>query len=212
MRALHLEIGSGARVASVVVVIATLTLAAFAPSSTPSEFAQNDDRGSAAASDPVSQNIQQLVSQSSWQPGKAVLDWNALREFYSERQFEPAWSSSDDAARVHETLAHADREGLDQQDYRADRIIAPQNGDAASTARYDLLLTDALFHYAHDVRVGRVAPEQVYNDAALPKQRYDAAKDLESALNGGGIENYLAALPPAHERYRSLRDLLAHFP
>ena len=198
------------RASCMVVAIVSLALAAFAPSSRPN-YRTDDTMGAEATGDSTRGALKHLIEDSNWQPSKAVLDWSALRRFYSSRDYEAAWTSSEDEEKVHDALAHADREGLVSADYGAEIIKRPSNGNPVSQARYDLLLTNSLLRYAHDVRQGRVSASQAYEDAALPGQHYDVIKELVLALSNGAVADYLSSLPPQQEGYRGLRAALAHY-
>jgi murein L,D-transpeptidase YcbB/YkuD len=197
------------RASCVVVPALALALAVFAPSSRLDLIL--DSATAADAGDSTSAALKHLLDESDWRPSKAVLDWSALRRFYSSRDYQPAWTSSEDDEKVHDALAHADREGLAPGDYGADIIKQPSIGNAIRLAHYDLLLTNSLLRYARDVREGRVSAGQAYSDAALPSQHYDEVRDLASALNDGSVADYLASLPPSQEGYRGLRTALAHY-
>jgi murein L,D-transpeptidase YcbB/YkuD len=152
--------------------------------------------------------IRRLVGDANWRPQRASLDWQALREFYSERGDQPAWSSNDQSEQALQVLIHADHEGLKPAAYNAFEIKRPSSGDAASSARFDILLTNSLLRYAHDVREGRIAPEAAYDDASLPRQHYNTDSELNAALKNGTLQDYLSSLPPPHEGYRALRNYL----
>jgi len=143
---------------------------------------------------------------------------NALQSqvlaFYQARDYRPAWSGSDRAQRwakhVRYTLEHAYEQGLRPSDYQIllpDSDAAQESGDAA--AAYDIAMSTALLRYAHDVRTGRFAPSDIYNDVDLPPQRFDAARQLNSALRHSSLDDFLGSLPPAHVEYRGLVAALA---
>jgi murein L,D-transpeptidase YcbB/YkuD len=189
-----------------VVPIILFALAAFAPSS-PST-AQRDGGGSQDAGTNANDEIRQLLAQGSWKPQHAALDWAALRKFYSSRNFEPAWASENQSALALRALNHADHEGLSPDDYNAREIKRPTSSDAVSSAHFDLLLTNSVLRYAHDVREGRLMPNEVYDDASLPRQHYDAISEVNTALTNDSLEDYFASLPPPQEGYRALRSFL----
>ena len=152
--------------------------------------------------------IQHLVGDAKWRPQHAALNWPALREFYGERDYQLAWSSTDQGDQALQALIHADHEGLRPADYNAFEIKRPDSNDPAASARFDLLLTNSMLRYAHDVREGRIAPEAAYADASLPRQHYNTDNELNAALKNDSLEDYLSSLPPPHEGYRALRNYL----
>lgn len=137
-----------------------------------------------------------------------------LQAFYQSRDFKPVWSGSDDAQSraglVQEALEHAYEEGLRARDYvdpLFNRSDTPEAG--ADAADFDIAMTRSLFRYAHDVRLGRSKPGDVYKDANLPPQDFDVAAALTSALNSDKLSKFLADLPPRHPGYRGLVKALA---
>ena len=142
----------------------------------------------------------------------AVADLPALRRFYKERDYSPAWVSqnglTEDALLARQALAHADDEGLNPADYD-DGLQVPVTAQGA--ARYDLLLTDSFLRYARDVRLGRIAPDAVYNDIGLPVQVFDPVSALTAALKTHTVARLIADLPPPHAEYAQLKAALARY-
>jgi murein L,D-transpeptidase YcbB/YkuD len=161
--------------------------------------------------DTVSTALRALIDAAQWKPSRTVIDWRRVRAFYTRRNFEPAWSDPANEQRAHEVLDNAGAEGLSARDYAADSIQPPSDGDPGRRARYDLLLTNSLLHYAHDVREGRIAPDEAYQDADYRVKGYDDPAELEGALRSGGFDAFLKSLPPPQDGYRSLRDLLSRY-
>jgi murein L,D-transpeptidase YcbB/YkuD len=175
--------------------------------------------GAAAPSSPaIAEAIQQALA-----PGAALprlrhpLDLDALRRFYGGRGYGPVWSGEEGAeARadaLRQALAHADEDGLDPGDYHRDTLAkrgAPP-ADPGEAAADDLLLTDAFLRYAHDLRLGRVRPDEVYSDVILPPQIFDAAAALAAALKTGRFAELLAALPPGYPAYARLKEALKRY-
>jgi L,D-transpeptidase YcbB len=130
-----------------------------------------------------------------------------LHRFYASRDNRPAWTGSDKAraraASVIAALQHADRQGLIPHDYAV--TAAPD------TAQHEQRITASLLRYAHDVRTGRVAPKAAYDDAQMPAQNFDAAAELESALENERLDKFLAELPPQHPQYRALAGALVRY-
>ena len=139
-----------------------------------------------------------------------------LARLYEPRDFRPLWSGSAEAAsmagEVRATLRKADEQGLRAADYAATawrRDAAPAAGREA--AEYDLSLTADLLRYAHDVRVGRTRPRDIYRDVDLPKSDFDAAQALNDALLHHSLTEFLRDLPPPHPEYRRLVVALAKY-
>lgn len=141
---------------------------------------------------------------------------DVVTRFYEARDFQPVWSGSAEAAsmadEVRATLRNADEQGLRTSDYAttASRWRAAPVSDREA-AEYDLSLTVDLLRYAHDVRVGRTRPRDVYRDVDLPKSDFNAAQALSEALRRHSLTEFLADLPPPHPEYRRLVVALARY-
>lgn len=141
---------------------------------------------------------------------------DALTRLYEARDFQPVWSGSAEAAsmagEVRAILRNADEQGLRTADYATTASrwpAAPVSGREA--AEYDLSLTADLLRYAHDVRVGRTHPRDIYTDVDLPKSDFNAAQALSEALRRHSLTDFLADLPPPHPEYRRLVVALARY-
>jgi murein L,D-transpeptidase YcbB/YkuD len=134
-------------------------------------------------------------------------------KFYSDRAYRPVWigggSADEMAASVVNAIGHADDQGLNRADY--DTYLARWQKQTLSGSDRDIALTRALFHYAHDVRLGRFRPDQVYADVRLPSLYYDVGPPLADAVKQQTMDAFLADLPPPQQEYRNLVDALAHY-
>jgi len=144
-----------------------------------------------------------------------VVDWAALRVFYAARGFTPVWTgtaSGEARAQVAlDVLGRADTQGLDPDDYYAGASSLRQNPPLPATATdFELLLTDGILRYAHDVRVGLVRPNPSDPDMAFVPQSFDAAFALQGALRKGDLGAFFADLPPRYPQYRMLVSALAN--
>ncbi|HTJ64959.1 MAG TPA: hypothetical protein VL899_14235, partial [Alphaproteobacteria bacterium] len=124
-----------------------------------------------------------------------VLDKEALRVFYSRRQYALAWNASvvglgARASTVFTVLSNADCEGLEPADYHIREISGLANATSiVDDIDRDLLLTDGLIRYATDVAGGKLGARQT-DERFLDRQSM-------------GLPEYLAAassLPPADLR------------
>lgn len=139
-----------------------------------------------------------------------------LKAFYEARDNKPAWTGSDDAVahadEATHALADAGTQGLKPSDYLS-YIAAwskvPKSGEDA--AKFDIAMTEAMLTYALDVRSGRYAPYQIYKDATLAPDHFDAATALNGALRDDSIKPFLDQLPPSHPGYRNLATALAAY-
>lgn len=142
------------------------------------------------------------------------IEASALRRFYADRDFRPIWSGSDRAERqstlVQAALSNAAADGLDPADYHAGGLTANAR-DVSAMAAHDILMTDGLLRYAHDMRVGRVAPAQRGANVDLPVTTYDAARALTDALATDRLAGFIADLAPPQPEYARLKAALARY-
>ena len=128
--------------------------------------------------------------------------------FYESRKFAPAWSGDEDAeesaSAARALLARAGEQGLRAEDYAFPN-------DCGDAAKCDIALTEAVLGYAHDVRVGRIAPKSVYEDVDLPAPSFDAAAALSQAISSHAVPDWLDALAPSHPEYVRLVQALAKY-
>jgi murein L,D-transpeptidase YcbB/YkuD len=141
------------------------------------------------------------------------LDLPALWRFYGDRELSPAWldggTVSARAESLQAVLRAADSEGLNPQDYNLSAIQTRlASNTPAARAELDLLLTDALMNYARHVSSGRILPEKVNPQFAVPAKKPDVAAVASAALNSADIRAYLADLAPKHPEYAALRNAL----
>ena len=125
-----------------------------------------------------------------------------LRIFYQQRSFAPAWTDAD-ARLARAMLAHADQDGLDPSDY------AVRSGSSA--AEDDILLTEAVLSYAHDLRSGRPDLKAIDSDVDLPDTSQAAATALAKALRSGDFTSFAAAWAPPQVEYAKLKAALAFY-
>ena len=129
--------------------------------------------------------------------------------FYEARGLAPAWSGSAAAERNRAlalaALARAADDGLDPDKYA---VAGERDGDSAQA---DAALTAAMLQFAHDLRLGRLAPQEADRFVSLPRQSFDAVAALNGALVNNTFPRFLAALAPPNPEYRRLKRALAAY-
>jgi len=142
---------------------------------------------------------------------------NNLRHFYELLGYRYAWSG-EGAAEQHARMAmaalsRADEEGLDPIDYggNAYPLASASQFSEDALAEQDLLLSDAVFRYASNVRMGRVAPDEVSSLVSLETQTFDAAGALADALENDSLASFFSELPPPHRQYARLKSELSYY-
>ena len=143
--------------------------------------------------------------------------WTSLVAFYSSRAFEPAWfpdgRRSPQVRDVLESLATAEKHGLDPADYTLPEIVHSSStlDSAEDRARADLALTGALMDYAADLHDGRANPRQLDRRWHIDRQPLDVAAWLAAALDRQQVGAAIVQLAPSHPVYRGLGRALAEY-
>ncbi|HVO67753.1 MAG TPA: L,D-transpeptidase family protein [Syntrophales bacterium] len=178
--------------------------------------------------DQVSGNIKERIKTSEVSPtikcGEGIACESALLpKFYSERDFQPAWS--DDygptpyVKNFLDVIRVAYREGLNPEDYHPGKIKAVitelnehrskgEPLDAVRLTDLDLMLTDAFLLYASHLLEGRVDHQHVYPGWVISERSTDLTAVLHYALESGAIKSSLADLAPAYKGYTRLKEKL----
>jgi L,D-transpeptidase YcbB len=144
--------------------------------------------------------------------------------FYQMRKYEPAWTRDGYPLPVAEALAKAVKaagaEGLQPRDYHQERIetslaeirqtlVRNERPDAARIIDLEFLLSDAYLVYAAHLLNGRVNPETLHADEwTIYPSRFNLARHLSTALEGGEVEGSLKSLQPAQPGYGRLKTAL----
>ena len=149
------------------------------------------------------------------QTGGESLQSEPLRRVYELRNYAPIWTGSEIAAAnaklVLDALNDADAEGLRARDYRTVQLTETYPAGDDKNAALELLLTDSLLRYAHDLRSGRVRSVEVESDSGLPSAGFDYGGALVGALADGALSSFLAGLAPRHPEYERLKKALARY-
>lgn len=151
--------------------------------------------------------------------GEAIHAERALRAFYTERLFAPAWSD-DDGARmdrvttVRDLLELADVHGPSVADYHAEAIDAlleqaPDDPTAGWLADLDLLVTDSYLLLASHLALGRLDPVSLDPQWFATRQDLEPAKLLKRALDEDTLQSTIEGLLPASDEYARLLDAYA---
>ncbi|HZT51856.1 MAG TPA: L,D-transpeptidase family protein [Stellaceae bacterium] len=129
-----------------------------------------------------------------------------LQLFYEMRAFAPVWVDHPQRlAALDAVLADAPSNGIA---FRLPKRLLPSGG--ADDAARDVALTRLALDYATALAVGRVRPDQVEADWAMPEASFDAAAGLDAALKGD-LARWYAGLAPNHPAYRRLVAALAQY-
>ncbi len=149
---------------------------------------------------------------------------SSVIRFYQMRKYEPAWTRDGYPLPVAEALARAikaaDAEGLQPKDYHLERIESSlsdirqvlarnERPETGKIIELEFLLSDAYLVYAAHLLNGRVNPETLHADEwTIYPSRFNLARHLSTALDGGNIEESLKGLLPAQQGYGRLKTAL----
>ena len=150
-----------------------------------------------------------------------------LIDLYKQKTFSPQWSSSQKWLAQGDSLLlfieKARLYGLFPTDYHWNQLLKLKNlfaadafkdketKDAASWARADLMLSDALISIFHDIKLGRLPNDSITmrQDSVLT-QEFVSSK-FNAATSGLSLEMIIPTLEPKHDGYRQLKEALKNF-
>jgi murein L,D-transpeptidase YcbB/YkuD len=136
------------------------------------------------------------------------LDGAQVRALYESNRGSAIWRDRLDA--VTTVLRDAASEGLDPAAYHLAAIATRQaDRTTAGKAALDVLVSDAVLRYAHDVRYGRSRPH-VTAEIALEAPP-DPVFLVQTVLASSDVEGTLRALAPQHPAYAALRTALREY-
>jgi len=147
-----------------------------------------------------------------------------IDSFYEMNQYKPVWQRQDrtipEGTAFINLIQNCRLWGLFPNDYHynmlsfIDRAFALDTNaarNAAFWARKDLLLTDAFFKMAKDLRLGRIPFDTVTlrTDTVLTDSFYIAS--LKDALQTGNVSQILHSFEPSSKGYDSLKSYIGSF-
>ncbi|NNC63735.1 MAG: L,D-transpeptidase family protein [Gammaproteobacteria bacterium] len=151
--------------------------------------------------------------------GARLVSVDFLARFYAARRFAPAWSNTRDVELLMAELEGSEAHGLSPPDFHVDAIQllrqmqAEQPDDPRINASLDLLLTDGLAIYAHQLVDGKVDPSLLsafWNQSRQELSR-GRVEGLADALAQNSLPEFLASLVPSLPYYRDMRARLASY-
>jgi len=148
-----------------------------------------------------------------------------LSELYKQKAYIPQWSSSQKWLKQGDSLLsfieNAKYYGLFPTDYHSNQLVALKNRfadikdsetkDAASWARADLMMSDALISMIHDIKLGRLPNDSITlrKDSVLTEE-FISSK-FNAAASGLSLDIIISTLEPKHEGYRELKAAIKNF-
>ena len=145
-----------------------------------------------------------------------AMDWTYLESWYGLHGYAPVWTSlhgpNQRASILRQFLHVADQEGLTPAAFHLSAIDSSWHRRTASElATLDILLTDAFFRYATEVRTGRLSPIEVDPEWHLAGPQTHPLSLLQKMLTSADFETALRSLPPQQIGYQRLRAALMHY-
>lgn len=150
-----------------------------------------------------------------------------LINLYKQKSFAPQWSSAQKWLKHGDSLLlfieHAKNYGLFPDDYHwtqlsvlkerfaDDSFKEKETRDAASWARADLMLSDALINVFHDIKLGRLPNDSITlrKDSVLTEE-FISSK-FNAAASGLSLDIIIPTLEPKHPGYRELKKGIGNF-
>ncbi|MCH8504676.1 MAG: L,D-transpeptidase family protein [Ectothiorhodospiraceae bacterium] len=154
-----------------------------------------------------------------------IMGSQAVRRFYQERLYRPAWvDENGDAPMANQllrALEHARREGMNPEDYQKEwvqdalaRLRDLQEQDAVEPRHLvdiELLLSSTWITLGSHSLLGRLDPENVDPQWRINRRGGDLHALLNAAIEEGAVYQGLRELRPQDAGYARLRDALAHY-
>lgn len=183
--------------------------------------------GAAVAEDPmdISVAVRSLLQDRFTAPPPAALSQKTkepaedmgqlVRDFYTRRDFQPAWKDATIAA-LRKAILEADQDGLHPSDYDPEGITDPKRPGGfmitpVNLADRDVRLTEIFFIYGRHLSQGRLDPEEWFFQWVPYRRSIDLTRVLQDALDKNEIEPALKRLAPIHPTYGQMRKELAAF-
>jgi murein L,D-transpeptidase YcbB/YkuD len=149
--------------------------------------------------------------------------WKVERDFYTQRQFLPAWIDGDrptpQMKELISQLHYSEKHGLDPATYRVQefedaraRSQTRTEGtrfDVEAVPELDARLTYAYLRYAADLLGWSSTPQQIWKNWLDAPKKDDLAARLTRALADQQVRATLEELAPTHPQYKGLQEALA---
>ncbi|MEN8236932.1 MAG: L,D-transpeptidase family protein [Pseudomonadota bacterium] len=158
------------------------------------------------AAEPLQDNFRAAVNQANF-TGKTL-------QFYQKVNFRPIWFDGANwnhcAKEAIDRLAHAEREGLEPNDYRHILQNALNAFEKGNFVKAELHLTKAFLRYIDDVRNGRFNPRLADRQLVVKPDPVDAVKILYQGSQNQTC-GWMNDLAPHYFEYMALKLLLAQY-
>ena len=176
--------------------------------------------GGAAAQTSVSEIIQQrvellLFGGSLEIEGVPIIATELVPTFYTERDFEPAWSRTDAVSQLAALVEYAYAEGLDRDDFPMEPLRALEaRSTPEMAAEFDLLATETLIRAGYQLHFGKVDPRELDSAANFTRsmeQDRTASSVVEDVVSSDSIVGRIEQLLARGPFFDRLKELLAEY-
>ena len=137
----------------------------------------------------------------------------AVKIFYQNYKLHTVWTNASNRKALHKAIQQAGDDGLMPVDYNITTLLELENKKDITVSeciQYDLLLTESFRKLATHLFKGKLKPNTVYPDWALPAKSLNTVSLLTQALNDNAIDDALDRCRPQHATYKGLRESLAY--
>ena len=162
-------------------------------------------------------HIEQLEEDVALQIGKEKVAFNSLlADFYRSNDFSPVWVKRSQITELLDAIRSVEADGLLPGDYHLSGIQNFYDKSPRSPflkARYELLLTDAMFKLSYHLLHGKVNPEKIDPNWNLSGgvNGNGLVSRLRNALDGDSLAAVISKLRPNNPKYTSLKAGLAKY-
>jgi murein L,D-transpeptidase YcbB/YkuD len=140
-----------------------------------------------------------------------------LAALYTARNFQPAWTLSDEAS-LNQTKAFLDSlaalvayHGLSAEKYPIDQMRQMATRPDGDRQQLELMITDSLLRLAHDLRGDNADLGDIYMGWHFRRADADVPTLVRTAIEGGTLGGFFGSVGPASSAYRNLAQALQRY-
>lgn len=148
----------------------------------------------------------------------ANLDVNLLKDFYSKRNYKPAWQLHEDNAKktvsdfidfIRDKLSE---HGLGERSYPFNVLQAKvATGSEENLVQADIIASDIVLRIARSLSGQDPIPRSKLHTWPLKREKTDIATGLNKAISNGNVSEYLESLSPQVKAYAKLKEALKEY-
>ncbi len=161
--------------------------------------------------------MEQLHNTHSLQIGTShVVGVRVIQEFYTKRNFEPAWKDEGKINELLNIIRNISSEGLKPEDYSlADLsyLYAQKHKSVGQMVDFDILLSDSLLRLGFQIRFGKVDPNTLDSNWNLTRdlEGKDPATVMQAAIDSGSLQSFIDTTLDRQEFYQRFKLALARY-